>query len=509
MIRTINIRSIVRQALMTDLPYAQIAFSANCAPNTARRYHLRALEKNLDVAQLEQLDDKQLDEFFNKSPRRLCGKRMPAWEQIREEMKQKGMTLTYLWERYYEIDPSTAYSFSQFTFHHRRWCKKNKVTMRLDHEAAEAFVDFMGKRLIAWTDKKTGEKYYVDFFTACLGLSDLMFLYAVPSQAAPNWIKANIKLVEYLGGVPRRIVCDNLKSAVVRAGRFPELNRIYKDFEEHYKTCVTPARARKPRDKAKVENAVLIILRWIIMTLRKRQFFSIDEINEAIGPLLEIANNKYFKKRQGTRRSKFEELDKPALIPLPETPYKFDEWVNAQKVPSDYHIRIKGHYYSVPYTLVGESVEARINQTEVEILLHGRCIATHPRNHEIGGFTRNPDHMPATHRSYADATPANLLEWATTISPQISALCTAVYAHHRHPQPATNFCLALRRFVEGGADVGVLDAAAAYAMERQIFTMDRFRSIVSRHLNGTLRHTVQTLAALPAHANVRGQTYYR
>lgn len=509
MIRTINIRSIVRQALMTDLPYAQIALSANCAPNTARRYHLHALDKNFDVALLDQMDDKQLDEFFNKSPRRLSGKRMLDFAKVQEAMKQKGMTLTYQWEQYCEIDPSTAYSFSQFTCHYRHWCKKNKVSMRLDHEAAEAFVDFMGKRLIWCTDKTTGERYLVDFFTACLGLSDLMFVYAVPSQSEPNWIKANIKMVEFFGGVPRRITCDNLKSAVIRAGRFPKLNRIYKDFEDHYKTCVTPARVRKPRDKAKVENTVLIALRWIMMRLRNRQFFSVDEINEAIAPLLEVANNKYFQKKQGTRRSKFEELDKPALLDLPETPYKFEEWIPAQKVPSDYRVRIKGHYYSVPYTLVGESVEARINQTEVEVLLHGRCVANHLRSYEIGGFTRDENHMPQAHRFYLNATPTNLLAWAKTVSPHISALCTAVYAHHRHPQPATNFCLALKRFVEESADVSALDGAAVYAMERQIFTMDRFRSIVSREVNGTLKRTVQTLAALPAHTNLRGQGYYR
>ena len=128
-----------------------------------------------------------------------------------------------------------------------------------------------------------------------------------------------------------------------------------------------PARPYKPRDKAKVENAVGIVERWILAALRHRKFFSLAELNEAIAELLERLNNRRFRKREGTRSSLFAEIDRPALQPLPTERYVMAEWKTV-RANIDYHVEIDRHYYSVPYQLAGQQLEARYTATTVETL---------------------------------------------------------------------------------------------------------------------------------------------
>lgn len=149
---------------------------------------------------------------------------------------------------------------------------------------------------------------------------------------------------------------------------------------------VLPARVKKPKDKAKVENAVLLINRWILARLRKRQFFSLNELNRAIAELLEMLNQRPFKKLPGCRRSQFEQIDLLALSPLPEMPYRLHCWKKA-RVNIDYHIKLEGHYYSVPYALAGAKVDVRYTDFIVEILCKNKRVASHQRNDTRAQFT--------------------------------------------------------------------------------------------------------------------------
>ncbi len=258
MIPKINIREILRQILVTTFSNIAIALALSVAPNTVRRYRTRAEELNFQACQLEQLDDKQLDDFFNRRPKYLSGKRMPDWGKVYEAIEQEGETRINQWETYANEDPNSAYSYPQFTCHYRAWCRQHSVTMRLAHRAGEsAFVDFAGKKekkKLFWVDRTTGKKHEVELYVSCLGASDLIFVCATPSQKVRHWIESNMKMVEYYGGVPKRIVCDNLKAAVIRPGRFPVLNPAYLAFANHYGTTIAPARPKHPKDKAKVEN---------------------------------------------------------------------------------------------------------------------------------------------------------------------------------------------------------------------------------------------------------------
>lgn len=208
-----------------------------------------------------------------------------------------------------------------------------------------------------------------------------------------------------------------------------------------------PARPRKPRDKAKAEIGVLLAERWILAVLRKRQFFSIAEINDAISELLIQLNEKPFQKLEGSRKSSFEHLDKPALRPLPQTPYEFATW-RVAKVNIDYHIEADKAYYSVPYQLVRCQVDVRLTQNAIEIFHVGKCVASHQRIRVRGHFTTNPAHRPKSHQRHLEWTPSRITEWGKQIGPNTGMLVERILESRKHPEQGFRSCLGLLRLAD-------------------------------------------------------------
>ena len=205
-----------------------------------------------------------------------------------------------------------------FCDRYRRWLATQDPVLRQEHAPGEKlFVDYAGQT-VAVIDRYTGETRSAQIFVAALGCSNLTFAEATWSQKLPDWLGSHVRMLAFFGGTPRAIVPDNLKSAVTRAHRYePELNPSYQDFAEHYGVANLPTRVRKPRDKAKVEGAVLIVERWILARLRDRRFFSLGELNEAIAELLEALNTRPFQKLEGCRLSRFTERERACFGPLP------------------------------------------------------------------------------------------------------------------------------------------------------------------------------------------------
>ena len=222
------------------------------------------------------------------------------------------------------------------------------------------FVDYAGLTMPIIVNVDTGEVLEAQIFVSALGASGCVFAEATATQTLPDWIGSHCRAFAYYGGVPEILVPDNLKSGVLKAHRYePDLNPTYADMAGHYGTAVIPTRVAAPRDKAKVEQAVQHVERQILAKLRDRTFFSIEELNEAIRPLLKELNDKPFQKLPGSRTSQFETLEKQMLKPLPQTPYVFAEWKKA-KPGIDYHVALDNHYYSVPYTLIKKELEIRV-----------------------------------------------------------------------------------------------------------------------------------------------------
>jgi len=497
----------IRLILCSCFSNRAISIMVGLSHTTVSKYRKILYHLGLSWSDINDMDYEEVENLFRKKRKNESKKRLPDFIYFDKEMKHKNMTIDLLWQDYCLVDSDTAYSYSSVAYMYKRYKRKLDLSMRQSHRAGECiFVDFAGTTVV-YTDIKTGAQLKAQIFVSALGCSNYTFACAVRSQGITDWVDAHNKMFMFYGGIPETIVPDNLKSAVIRAGKNLELNRTYLELCRYYGTVVLPARVRKPKDKAKAEVAVKIVSRWILARLRHHKFFSVEEINNAIKDLLWQLNERPFKKLPGCRRSRFEELDKPLLKPCPGTPFEFAEWVGRQKVGPDYHARIMKHHYSVPHELVGEYVEARVTKNMVEILNKGRRVASHPRSYFEGSHTTIPAHQPAAHRHYAELTPETLLKWAERIGPACLAAVNNQFKSKTRSVLGLKACSALQRLdKEYGSER--FEAACQRAESIGSLTVKSIKSIlrnkITEHLDGTIPMQIN----LPLHENVRGSQYY-
>ncbi|MGA8171297.1 MAG: IS21 family transposase [Methylocystis sp.] len=432
----------------------------------------------------------------------------PDWAGAHRELKRKHVTLVILWDEYIAANPA-GYSYSRFCELYRAFEKTLPVTMRQTHAAGERlFVDYAGDGVPVVVDRLTGEVRMAQIFVAVLGASSFTFAKASWTQTLPDWIDAHVSALEAIGGVPQLLVPDNTKTAIVKACFYdPQVNRTYAEMAAHYGVALLPARPRKPRDKAKVEAAVLIVERWLLGRLRRRTFYSLAEVNAAIVQMLLNLNEERPIRRLGvTRKKLFEEVDRPALKALPVEPYEYCEW-RLRRVGIDYHVEIDAHYYSAPYRFARAEVEARLTVRGVEIFHKGERIAVHPRMSGNHKHTTIPDHMPSSHRRYAGWTIERIREDARKIGPATAALCEQILEARPHPEQGYRACLGVVRLA-GPYGVERVEAAAERAIEIGAKTYGSVKSILDNKLDRKPAPKRAADAAPILHPNIRGSRYY-
>jgi transposase len=425
----------------------------------------------------------------------------------RVSTRRKSVTLTLLWHEYKAAHPE-GFQYSWFCDQYRAWSARLDVVMRQAHRAGEKlFVDYAGQT-VEVVDRHSGEIRTAQIFVAVLGASSYTYAEATWTQQLPDWIGSHVRTFAFLGGVSELLIPDNLRSGVSKAHRYePDLNPTYADLASHYGVAVLPARVRKPRDKAKAEAGVLLVERWILAVLRNRSFFSLPELNQEIARLLERLNARPFKKLPGSRQALFEQIDRPALRPLPSQPYAFAEWKQV-RVNIDYHVEIEGHYYSVPYQLVRKTLEARYSERTVEVFHKGQRVASHPRSHLKGRHTTVPEHMPAAHRSYAEWTPQRLIRWAEQNGPATTGMVQTILERRAHPQQGFRSCLGIMRLGKRFGEER-LEAACRRALTLGACSYKSIESILRQGLERKAVAEQQALDLDIAHANIRGADYYQ
>ena len=379
--------------------------------------------------------------------------------------------------------------------------------MRQTHPAgARLFVDYAGDTMPVF-DQITNAERPAHIFIAALGASNYTYAEARWSEGLADWIAAHVNAFATIGGVPKAVVCDNLKAGVTKPSRYePGINRTYQDLAEHYGFAVLPARVRKPRDKAKVEVAVQIVQRFVLARLRNRRFFSLVELNTAIRECVSDLNAKVMRKIGKSRNELLETLDRPALDALPSEPYRYAEWTKCVVAP-DYHIEVDKHYYSVPSRLIRATVEARITDTMVEILFKGSRIASHARSQVPHHHTTITEHMPSAHRRYAQWTPAKMMSIAAKIGPSTIALFEAIMKAKPHPEQGFRSCLGIIRLEKS---YGTQRVEAACHRGNDIGATS-YGSVASILKNGLDKAYAQenVLEGEPIrHANIRGRGFY-
>jgi len=286
------------------------------------------------------------------------GKIEPDFQHIDREMKKKGITLFLLWEEY-KVNYPSGYMYSQFYAKYREFRKKNSVYMRKVYKAGERMlIDWAGLTMKSSTGSGDEKTAYV--LVAVLPASSFLYVQPFPDMKMECWIQGHVNVFKYFGCVPRLLVLDNAKTAVIKADRYEaDLNRTYREMAEYYSASIIPARPYSATDKAPVKTGVHIVERRIIAKLRYAQFLSFDELSEAVHCELEALNNQPFQKLPGSRRSVFLETEQHELMKLPGRRYEYAQFKQA-KVGFDYHVALdKAHYYSVPYQYAGKQVLIR------------------------------------------------------------------------------------------------------------------------------------------------------
>jgi transposase len=499
-----KIRELLRLKFALGLSDRKIAASLEVARSTVKECLRRAQAVAILWPLPEALDDAQLEQRLYPRKPQVIEIPGPDFAQIHRELSRPGVTRQLLWQEYKAQAPE-GLQYSAFCDHYRQWLEaRAEPVLRLEHRAGEkCFVDYAG-HTVGVIDRHTGEIREAQIFVAVLGCSNYTYVEATWTQALPDWLGAHVRALEFFGGAPAAFVPDNLKSAVTRAHRYePDLNHAYAEFAEHYGVAILPARVRKPRDKAKVEGAVLIVERWILARLRDRQFFSLTELNAAIDELLIELNQRPFQKLDGSRRSCFLELDRPALKALPARAYEYAQWKVARVHP-DYHIEIEHAYYSVPYKYIGQRIEARISARMLEIFAQRQLIAAHPRLFKRGARSTLDAHRPDKHRAVIDTTLARLLERATLIGPAVAAVLTEQFNRKRHPEEALR------------AAQGILRLAQDFSPQQLAAACERALALKACNYR-SVRALISTPAATDSgdsrqlslvHENVRGSEYF-
>jgi transposase len=462
-------------------------------------------------AEVEALSDEELEARMYPPPVASGGVARPEPNPaaMHIELRRTGVTLRLLHEEYLAGNPN-AYGYTKFVELYNAWADRLKVTMRQVHKAGEkCFVDYSGKKP-SIVDAKTGERTEVELFVAVMGASNYTYVEATATQRSADWIASHVRLVEFLGGVPHALVPDQLKSGVVIASRYePGIQRTYEEWSQHYSTTILPARPMKPRDKAKVEGGVLIAQRWILARLRNVTCFSLDEMNEHIAALVADLNNRVMKRYGKSRRDLFGDLDRPAMISLPSDRFIHGDWSKAQ-VKLDYHVPVDHHDYSVPYQRATDEVEIRLAAATVEVFFKGKRCASHVRSFEHGGVTTNLEHLPASHRKYAEESDEGFETWATTIGPHTLALVRVILIERPHPEHGLRSCRGLKSLTKLYTPERI-EAACERALIAGARSYTNVESILKRGLDQQpLTEAVQSDALPPSfdHENIRGADYY-
>lgn len=505
-----KLKEILRLKYESKMAHRKIAKSLSISPGTVSVYVQRASLMGIESWPLPQgWDDIRLHREFLRTkhtPRTAIP--VPDWGKFQQDLKRKGVTKQLLWQEYTERNPHNHYSYPQLCRHYQQWLSVQQPSMRQTHVAGEKlFIDYCGPTLPI-VNPDTGECRFAQVFVAVLGASNYTYAEATESQKLQDWIMSHVRAFEFFGGVPELLVPDNLKSATTRACKYdPDLNPTYQQMAAHYRVGILPARPLKPKDKAKAENGVLVVERWIMAVLRRDTFYTLTALNQRIKELLNRLNSKSFQKLDGCRQSLFELTDKPALKPLPLIPYQFTE-IKKVRVNVDYHVEVKKHYYSVPHGLLRKTLEAHITEHTVTLYYHNQCVAQHRKMDRPGGHTTMTEHMPQSHREYADWTPQRLLSWAHKLGKYVVLWVQQQLESRAHPQQSYRACLGLLNLSKTYPKER-LDRACRRGLETGASRLKNIKAILKSRLDeqpvqGELNDVVSTVS----HDNIRGNSYY-
>ncbi|BDD01296.1 transposase (plasmid) [Persicobacter psychrovividus] len=502
-----KLRQIIRM-LHQGRSQKSIHLSTRMSINTIKAYRRKLKKSGKPIDYFLSQDELSLSKFFSSGD--------PAYKDIRyEQMKEllpslsqelgkKGVTKGLLWQEYIEGHPD-GYKYSQFCFHLRRYMRQKHPNLPLDHLPADKlYIDYAGATL-PYIDAETGEVINCQVFVACLPYSDYCFAMAVPSQTTDDFIFALKCCLEHLGGVPKALVPDNLKAAVVQTNRYePKINRVLEDFANHYGTVVVPARPRKPQDKALVENQVKLIYQRAYARMRNQQYFSLQELNNALISYIGKHNQTRMQKRDYCRTEQFVSKEKPLLSSLPDQPFEIKYYRN-YTVAQNGHVLmgIDQRHYSVPFEYIGQKAQLIYTDTIVNIFVQSKLVATHRRN-KTSGYTTNKDHLCSQHQHYRSRSTDNYLKKAS-MCPELERMMEVMISKKQYPEQLFRSFDGLLNLMRSYPKEH-FETAIRMAIEAEQYNYTFVQNVLRNKTYINSSPPPQT--PLPQHENTRGKSYY-
>jgi len=506
-----KVKELLRLKFEQNFSNRQAAKAVGIGKTAASEYITGFIKSGLTMEQILSLSDSNFLaalKIHHRQDNQRYKELFKLFPYIEKELKRIGVTLRILWQEYREGHPN-GYGYSQYCHHFYQWRKAQKVSMHIDHKAGDKlYVDFAGKKLSV-INPETGEITEHEVFVAVLGCSQLAYIEAVPSQQKSDWTYVNENVLRFLGGAPRAIVPDCLKSAVNKSDKYePEINETYQDFARHFNTVILPARALHPKDKALAENFVRNAYQSIYAPLRNQIFYSLEELNESLWEHLEKFNNRLFQGRATSRRKLFDELEKNLLKPLPVESYELKEF-SKLTVQYNHHVFIKAdkHYYSVPFQLTGKKVLVSCSYKSVEIFYNNQRVAIHQRNKTPYDYSTKNEHRPKNHQYITKWSPAKFINWAKSISPDVETVIKNVFDSRPHPEQAYKSCMGILN-LKKKHKVEDFIKACKKALETNCTTYKFIKNTLENKTFNLSQEEELNQLHIPFHENIRGKEFY-
>ncbi len=494
----------------------QIAKELGISRDKVNEYVRRAESDPLGMDGLMRLDDPVLEKRFHPGNPAYADERMETFLKLLpdfvEQLSHRHVTRQLVWEDYKRQYPD-GYEKSQFYYHLAQNLRAQKPpTSALYHEPGkELFVDFAGDTL-SYIDTSTGELIKVQTFVSTMACTDYAFALCVPSQKTEDFLYALSKALEFYGGVPKIVVPDNLKAAVIKADKYePVLNKAMEDMGNHYGFVTIPCQPVRPTQKAKVENQVRLIYHRVYARLRNRQFFSLEDLNAAVSEYLARHNRTRMQQRPYTREEHFHAVEKSELRPLPDTPYQMKRYAEVT-VQQNGHIYLScdKHYYSVPYVLIGCKAKVIFTATIVKVYVKGSLVATHKRDRNFG-YTSVDAHLASNTKAFTKRSASYYKDRAMAVSEPLYALFDAIFASTSGFYPPEYYYKSCDMMLRLQRDYpqDIFDEACDICLENRLFTGKRLENVLKTVQQSRQVRESVSVPEPTDHINMRGNLFFQ
>ena len=507
----------VIQMRQNNCSFSVIEARYHIGSSTVQRILKRFEASGLTLQELRTLEPGTVEELIY-PPANLQRKDIPLpdFQLYYDRIHARGskVNIAYCWIEYKQAHPD-GYEQTQFYEYYKRFVEthygKREAAMAVGRVPGEKmYIDWVGDQPELLTDRETGELRKVHIFATTLGLSSLIYAEAFPNEKLPCFIEGTVHALSFYEGVPKYLVPDNLKTAVIKHTRDElVLQSAYSDLEDFYDTIVLPPPPRKPKGKPTVENHVRYLEAHLIEKLREKTYISLEDLNAEVTKIVAVLNSRRFQNRSFSRQDAFEKYDKPCMKPLPGGAFTVCDYKTVNKVPDNYHIEYDGHYYSVVYTQCGRPAILKATPSEIRICdQYNRLICKHKRSYkDFPLYITEDDHMRPEHLYYKEVNAkdgAYYRRWASVFGPNMSEVIDRMLKAPKHEEQAYNACAGLLHHVKD-LPHGIVEEAARQCIQMNSCRYKAFKRVLSRIQDGASAPG----ETLPSHENIRGKGFYR